>query len=104
MPSQSTSHDMTHVVIKHYQRSDNDSIDRAGKPKPRRGREQEIKYIQITGAHWPPSALSQWQEPNLTLSTSQHDTWEGASAYILKTWKPTVTILDSEWRPKSMKQ
>lgn len=75
--------------------SNNDCVGQAGRPKPRRGCEQEIKYFQLTGAHWPPSAHSQWQEPNQPLSTSKGDTWKWASAYILKTWKPNATIFES---------
>lgn len=103
MPSQYTSEDMTQAVIKYYHTSNKAYVTRAGRPKPRRGCEQEIKYFQLTGAHWPPSALSLRREPNFPISTSKDDAWKGARADILKTWKPNVTMLDPEWRPKCEK-
>ena len=104
MPSEYTSQDMAQAVIKHYHWSNKKHIDRAGEPKPRRGCEQEMEYFQKTGAHWPPSTLSQRQEPDLPLSASTKETWKEASAYIFKTWKPNVTMLDPEWRPESVKE
>ena len=96
MPSQYTSEDMTQAVIKHYTWSNKAFMDRTGRPKPLRGCEQETKYFQLAGAHWPPSALSRTHGSNLPISTHEDDAWKGGKVDVLKTWKPNVTMLDPE--------
>ncbi len=89
--------EVTRFLTQHYEDSNKGHLERAGKPKHRKGCKREIHYFKTSGAHWPPETLKRRREPGLPSLGDEGATPKKVKAYIVKEWRVNVTMLDVDW-------